>query len=524
MEVRKKRVEVEEQDEVLTEDSNITGGYLIEVDGFGTSEPVHFRTNKNILITVKYPDDDVIVTKQKNYIKNHVQLFESALFSADYKDKDKGYRPYVDSLTLASWYISTELTGNVDGFWSTYMYKKQDDPKLYWGPLWDYDIAFNNCNRVGDVTNALMTNKGFGSDLTKIWVLQMWKDPWFVHLINRTWEECIERGFEEHVMNYIDSLAVVIDRSQTLNFQKWPINQRVYNEITLYSTYLEGVEYMKRFLRGHFDYLTRTFAKADEEMGGGGDPEPGEVEEPTPDFELDDDFYYRILNKGNGNAIDASDGNAGAICMWSPDYDRGSQIWDVVQVGEYYQLINSVSGLAITDCATYSGGSYQPGMQLEQKEVDEENDLQLWSFVPINTVNSYVIVNKKTNLAMNNSGGGAADGTSVLSWKNDYENASKNTRQWRIEKYEQKPVNSIEAPAYAVQYAVLYNQDEQQIRFVAEDMEALTGIADIYTTSGQKVMSFSVRETVDVSHLSDGMYILRWVQDSRQHSVKFMKR
>ena len=93
-----------------------------------------------------------------------------------------------------------------------------------------------------------MSERGFGSDLTQKWILQMWKDPWFVRLINRTWKEYVERGIENHVMNYIDSIAAVIDRSQTLNLQKWPINRRDYNEIVLFSTYQEGVDYLKSFL------------------------------------------------------------------------------------------------------------------------------------------------------------------------------------------------------------------------------------------------------------------------------------
>lgn len=342
MEVRKKRVDIDEQDEIPTEDANITGGYFLEVDGWATAEPVYYKTNRNVLVTVKSPDEEVIVSRQLEYIKNHMQLFEDALFSSDFADPEKGYRPYVDSLTLASWYISTELTGNVDGFWSTYMYKKKDDQKFYWGPLWDYDIAFNNCNRVGDVSEALMINKGFGGDLTQKWVLQMWKDPWFVQLINRTWQEYLARGIEEHVMDYIDSMSVVIDRSQAMNFQKWPIDRRDYNEIVLFSTYQEGIDYLKSFLHTHCAYLTKTFAKAAEEMGS--------MEEPTPEFTLDTGFYYRLYNKGTGNAIDVLDNEEDKVCTW----------------------VNRLTQLAVNN----AGGSDENGNSVLSWTNDSENSLK----------------------------------------------------------------------------------------------------------------------------------------------------
>ena len=142
--VDNKRVEVYEQEEVATDTTNITGGYLVEVDGFGTSEEVYFRTNKNLIVSVKSPDEDVINTAQRNYIKQYLNNFESSLFGASFTDPEYGYRAIADSATLMSWYIATELSANVDGFWSTYLYKDQDDPRLYFGPLWDYDIAYNN--------------------------------------------------------------------------------------------------------------------------------------------------------------------------------------------------------------------------------------------------------------------------------------------------------------------------------------------------------------------------------------------
>ena len=516
VEIRKGRVHIQEQDEVLTDTSNITGGYLLEVDGFATGEPVYYRTNKNILVTIKSPDSEVIVSSQKDYIRNHMQKFEDALFSSRFADAQQGYRPYVDSLTLASWYMATELTGNVDGFWSTYMYKKPDDQKFYWGPLWDYDIALNNCNRVGDVTNHLMINKGFGSDLTKVWMLQMWKDPWFVQLINRSWKECIDRGLEDSVIHYVDSMAMVLEQSQILNFAKWPINQRVYNEITLYSTYQEGVDYMKDFLHGHIAFLSETFKSEDEDMDG--------VEEEAPELEVDENFYYRILNKGNGNAIDVTDSHG--VCTWSPVYDREEQQWEFIPLKSgYYQIVNRATGMALTDVAVSTGTSYTPGSQLVVQELRSSSRTQHWAFEPITTGNSYVIVNRQTNLALNNSGGSGGNGAQVLSWKNDADNSKKNTRQWRIEKYEPKPgeVDGIEEHSHVEPYVVVYNPVLQQICFAIEQGTDLSDEAVIYDLRGRAVMQFSTRQAAKVNSLPRGTYVLKWTESGHQRAVKFMK-
>ena len=155
VDVRPHRVNIIEQDYPLTSESDITGGYLLEVDGF--HETPNFSTRHGVYVTIHYPDDDEIVTSQINYIRNYVNEFESALFSSDFTDPELGYRAYVDSLSLINWFLATELCGNIDGYFSTYFYKNQQDSLLYFGPLWDYDIAYGNDRRKGDTSQMLIT-------------------------------------------------------------------------------------------------------------------------------------------------------------------------------------------------------------------------------------------------------------------------------------------------------------------------------------------------------------------------------
>ena len=271
IEIRKKRVDITEQDEVATSDSNITGGYFLEVDGFATQEPVYFRTNKGVTITIKSPDEDIINYNQRNYIKNHIQAFETALFSSNFTDPELGYRRYVDSETLASWYVASEITGNPDAFWSTYIYKKADDDKIYWGPMWDYDIAFNNCYRKGDMSRKSLASDGYGQDLTGVWINQMWKDPWFVQLVYAKWQELKAMDLETLMMNFIDEKAAELQQSQTLNFGIWSLSKRVYDEYRLFNTYEQGVDFMKQSIKTHLSFLddlfTRNYVSAIGEIG-----------------------------------------------------------------------------------------------------------------------------------------------------------------------------------------------------------------------------------------------------------------
>ncbi len=236
VEIRAKRVDIVEQEDPMTDNSNITGGYLLEIDGFADSEPCKFTTSKGVKITVKSPDDEIIDNRQVSYIKKYIQDFENALFSADFTDPEVGYRKYVDESTLISWYVASEMTANPDAFWSTYIYKNQDDPKIYWGPMWDYDIAFNNCRRKGDMTRRLVLKDGYGADLTGVWIRRMWEDPWFVNSVNEKWKSMVEDGVEDYLLTFIDEKEAELKTSQALDNKLWRVSQWIYDEYMLFST------------------------------------------------------------------------------------------------------------------------------------------------------------------------------------------------------------------------------------------------------------------------------------------------
>lgn len=516
MEVREKRVEITEQEEGATEDSNITGGYFLEVDGFATSEPVYFQTSKGILVTIKSPDDDVINTAQRKYISSHMQKFEDALFSSNFTDPDKGYRQYVDSLTLASWYISSELTANPDAFWSTYMYKEKDDDRFFFGPLWDYDIAFNNCSRTGDLTRALLVEKGLGASLARIWMQQMWKDPWFLNLVNREWKKCVKRGMEDYVIAFVDSLAEELEQSQRLNFAKWPLDKKVYDEYMLFSTYSEGIDFLKTFIHNRFAYLTETFAKAAGDTGSSGpDPEPAKL------FKADPMWNYRIYNKGTGGAVDV---NNNSICIWQHDDSRATQNWELrgLENGAYL-IVNTDSHLAIVDMAQKDGNSYLTGTQLALAQADSTDVSQQWFIRETLSGKSYVIVNCLTDLAWNNAGADSTNGTRVISWTNDSQNDSKTTRQWVLEQSTPSDYAAI-APAIGSDdcYAS-YNPHSQTLHFGAYSDIEITGHGSIYAPSGNLLMQFDVAPEISIASLPSGILILNVEINGKSRAVKFCK-
>ena len=132
IEVKEGRVDIEE----ITEDDE-TEGYLIEIDARAGPEEKYLITNKGILIEIKYPDSDDITQSQEQYIKQFMNILEKNVYN--------GNLTYIDLDSFYKYFLMQEFCGDIDSVWSSFhLTKRKGDDKLYFGPVWDYDRAFDN--------------------------------------------------------------------------------------------------------------------------------------------------------------------------------------------------------------------------------------------------------------------------------------------------------------------------------------------------------------------------------------------
>jgi len=454
MEVNPLRVDIDIPLVTDTLQPTISGGYFLEIDGFAASEPVWFTTNKGLKITVKTPDSDKIVPAQLNYIKNYIADFENRLFSENYKDPISGYRAKVDTTSLVNWYIGCELTGNSDSFWSTYIYKKRADDKLYFGPMWDYDIAFNNDNRLGDATEKLMSQAAFSP---RTWIEQLLTDKWFQAAVWRRWQEIESNNLLGTLNTYINDTQTLINASQQNNFKLWNIlNTRVYNETYLFSTYGEGVDYLKTYLGKRISFLNDKLKT----LGNSNPSEPF----------VTSNNYYMILNKSTNNAIDVKTSSLianASLVMWEPTEEDISQLWEIKSLSNgLFRIVNRNSGLAI------AGNGFSKG--LTQESVNDQDIAQKWKITPVNTGGVYGILDSQSVSAIDNSGGSFANGNSVITWTNDINNNG--NQQWYFQKMEMIITENIQ-PGMLSEKIQLYPNPAREnvsIRFTLNEPQKIT--------------------------------------------------
>lgn len=174
----------------------------------------------------------------------------------------KGWRAYNDEDQLLKWFLETEITADYDGYMTIKAYRATDG-KLFWGPVWDKDLAWDN---YGDYTKTLgaalenassiryyVYNPGSGTAILS--------DPRFVKRVYETYNKLIEDGLEQKLVDIVDQLHQRVNQTQQLNFEKWGITNangglQKFHEWTDYAQYPEQ---LKTFITARLAFLKEKF-------------------------------------------------------------------------------------------------------------------------------------------------------------------------------------------------------------------------------------------------------------------------
>lgn len=292
VEVNDNRLEIDEMTPDDISGDALTGGYFVEIDAYAYDEPVWFRTDHyGLPITIKSPDEDVIVEIQKNYIRNYFNKLESLM-----KDTNPltGYRTMFDNRSFIQHMLVNEVAGNTDAYWSTNMYKRRNDPKIYTGPVWDFDLGFNNDNRTYPVQtrsgNVFLWNSGLASSAEgMLYFAQriLDKDPSTKEEIFDVWKDARNNGLDaQWLQNKVEEYADLLYSSQRLNFMRWPIlSEFVHQNPKIYGSYEGECDAIIQYINARMKNLDRII---------GYDPEVNNVENIYQDNKNYDAIYYTV--------------------------------------------------------------------------------------------------------------------------------------------------------------------------------------------------------------------------------------
>lgn len=234
---------------------NITGGYLLEIDSRAPeSGDKYLITNKGLRLGIKYPDSDDITIEQENYIKKYLNDLEERIYNYNLS--------YIDENSFYKYFLMQEFCADIDiVFSSFYIYKRRNDIKLHFGPVWDYDRAFDDDMRL--IPTNLKPKFAFyyggtsGND-REIFTIIL-KTTNVIDNISQTWIDLQNNGLnKETLINFIEDKKNLLMESANLNFLRW-YKGKIGKGIEEYSN---AVDIIVNYINLRFESLTRLIEKA----------------------------------------------------------------------------------------------------------------------------------------------------------------------------------------------------------------------------------------------------------------------
>ena len=158
----------------------------------------------------------------------------SRVASPSYNNPVMGFRRYLDENSFLRRFLVEELAANVDAWWSVHMYKDRDSTRFHTGPVWDFDLAFENDIRVHPVagnpeflflspnTTSAGNMRDFVAKVIGVEGTRM----------RKLWSDARNNGglTLENLNLFLDSMQTQVYESQKLNFVRWPIMNQIVNQ------------------------------------------------------------------------------------------------------------------------------------------------------------------------------------------------------------------------------------------------------------------------------------------------------
>jgi len=218
--IDKNRINIPELKVGDTTPDKVSGGYLIEIDWRKGEDYCPVLPRANVPFCFANPETllDPAWAAQKAYIDGYLAQTEDALFGPQFADPAQGYAAYIDVQSAIDWYIVNEFFKNVDSNFtgSVFLYKARGG-KLFFGPVWDFDLAIGNADffGAGDPTGWRTRSSA--------WFTRLFQDPAFAEKVRTRWKQLRANGTINSVFATIDKRAAFYSQLQVQNFQRWNI-------------------------------------------------------------------------------------------------------------------------------------------------------------------------------------------------------------------------------------------------------------------------------------------------------------
>ncbi|HRZ99598.1 MAG TPA: CotH kinase family protein [Candidatus Paceibacterota bacterium] len=260
----------------------ITGGYIFKKDKDSPGD-MGFSTSSGQYLKYHDPKGSELTSAQRNWLINHLNQFEAALYGAQWRNPATGYARYIDVDSFVDNHWIVEFTKQIDGYrLSNYLHKDRGG-KIRIGPIWDWNLSFGNADYLtGEYTEGWYWSQISSGD--HLWLRRLIAepgDPDFNQKIIDRWSVLRTNVLSgTRVQARIDEMAALLNEAQARDFKRWPrLGSYVWpnpSGLANARTYAEVLAWVKNWVGRRFEWIDKQFVPAPVFSRAGGAIVPGE--------------------------------------------------------------------------------------------------------------------------------------------------------------------------------------------------------------------------------------------------------
>ena len=131
----------------------------------------------------------------------------------------------IDIDSYSKYFLVEEFCGDPDhAFSSFYFTKERNDDKFHFGPVWDFDLSFDNDRRLINTSNKTEFSFNYcgSAGTTRDFINTLLRNKNIIGNIKKTWDILCNTVLNENVLiDFIEEKKINIKESAELNFLKW---------------------------------------------------------------------------------------------------------------------------------------------------------------------------------------------------------------------------------------------------------------------------------------------------------------
>ena len=186
----------------------------------------------------------------KDDVKTWSTAWENAFQSSS---KSSGWQAYNDVESMVRFYVGINLTGDYDGWFVFKGYRTPTGP-FFWGPLWDKDLAYDNCQWLPANGNEMLVEEYNKSNLDGN-IQKLWTDHIFIPLVKDKIDALVTDGVYEKLSADIDNIQETLKNTQKQNYKKWNILDSNSGKTRTSTDYSQYVEELDTYIKNRVEWL-----------------------------------------------------------------------------------------------------------------------------------------------------------------------------------------------------------------------------------------------------------------------------